>query len=308
LVKSVFGKKRSWAVLIGIKDYSHKINGLDPLPYALNDVQAVKDYLITGLDFDKDNIKTLVDSLATREEIVKELGENIPGRVGTGDRVLVYFSVHGGKEIIKTDEGEKTYSYLIPYDGKKDNLYSTGISLDILSQLAELIEAKQVLFVIDARFSGNIGQIISKTGIYPKETKKEIETFINNKSREVMTAGTMDEEAVMGDKWNNHSVYTFYLLKGLRGARIIIKTRLLLYPSCNCTWKTMFLLKQSRHRKGFLSPAAVAGNLCSTGKEKSDNMHKNIFWLPGYLELQLCERIWSQRPVGANKTLSLEAD
>ncbi|NIO87684.1 MAG: hypothetical protein GTN53_44300 [Candidatus Aminicenantes bacterium] len=217
MVKSIFGKKRSWAVLIGIKDYTLQRNGMKPLPYALNDVRSMKNYLITGLDFDKNNIKTLIDSRATREEIVKELGENIPGRVGTGDRVLVYFSGHGGKEIIRTDDGDKTFSYLIPYDGKQNSLFSTGISMEVLSRLSERIPAKQVLFIIDACFSGNIGQIIKKSSIYPKETRKEIETFIKNKGREVMTAGTMDEEAMMGDKWNNHSVYTFYLLKGLRG-------------------------------------------------------------------------------------------
>jgi WD40 repeat protein len=235
LVKSVFGKKRSWAVLIGIKDYSLQRNGMKPLPYGLNDVQAVKKYLINELDFDKDNIKTLVDSQATREEIVKELGEKIPRSVDIADRVLVYFSVHGGKEIIKTDEGEKTFSYLIPYDGKQKSLFSTGISMEVLSLLSERIPAKHVLFIIDACFSGNIGQIISKTGIYSEETKKEIETFIKNKGREVMTAGTMDEEASMGDKWENHSVYTYYLLKGLRGGadynqnKVITLTELQLY-------------------------------------------------------------------------------
>jgi len=180
----------------------------------LNDVQAVKDYLITGLDFDEDNIKTLVDSRATREEITKELGENIPARVGTNDRVLIYFSCHGGKEVRKTD-GE-TLSYLIPYYGKQKSLYSTGIPIDAISDLSKRIPAKHVLFIVDACFSGNIGQI-TKSGGYPEETKKEIETFIENKSREVITAGTKDEAANMGYEWNKQSVYTYYLLKGLRG-------------------------------------------------------------------------------------------
>jgi uncharacterized caspase-like protein len=107
--------------------------------------------------------------------------------------------------------------------------------MGVLSRLSERIPAKQVLFVIDACFSGNIGQIISKDGVYPEETQKEIETFIKNKGRDVMTAGTADEKAVMGDKWNNHSVYTYYLLKGLRGGadynrnKVITLTELQLY-------------------------------------------------------------------------------
>lgn len=54
-----------------------------------------------------------------------------------------------------------------------------------------------------------------------------------------MTAGTADEKAVMGQKWDNHSVYTYYLLKGLQGAadynqnRVISLTELQLYLETN---------------------------------------------------------------------------
>lgn len=42
--------------------------------------------------------------------------------------------------------------------------------------------------------------------------------FIKSEGRQVMTAGGADETTVMSKEWNNHSVYTHYLLKGLRGA------------------------------------------------------------------------------------------
>ena len=32
-----------------------------------------------------------------------------------------------------------------------------------------------------------------------------------------MTAGTSEETAVMSKKWDGHSVYTYYLLEGLKG-------------------------------------------------------------------------------------------
>ena len=33
-----------------------------------------------------------------------------------------------------------------------------------------------------------------------------------------MTAGTSEQTVVMSQKWDKHSVYTYYLLEGLKGA------------------------------------------------------------------------------------------
>ena len=35
--------------------------------------------------------------------------------------------------------------------------------------------------------------------------------------RQIMTAGAVDEVAMMSSKWDNHSVYTYYFIKGLQG-------------------------------------------------------------------------------------------
>jgi WD40 repeat protein len=58
--------------------------------------------------------------------------------------------------------------------------------------------------------------------LWDKETGKVIRqlqghTDIKSEGRQIMTAGGADDTAEMSKRWNNHSVYTFYLLKGLRG-------------------------------------------------------------------------------------------
>jgi uncharacterized caspase-like protein len=85
-----------------------------------------------------------------------------------------------------------------------------------LQYFSEKNPAKQMLFILDSCFSGLAGVV--KKGKIPKETRKQVEAFIKTEGRQIMTAGGADETTVMSKEWNNHSVYTLYLLKGLRGA------------------------------------------------------------------------------------------
>jgi len=95
VVKSLLGKSTCWAVLIGIKDYSFSNNGFKPLPYAINDAEAVKKYLVNTMKISQDHIIPLYNSRASRQNIEYYLGEKIPQLVGKDDRVIIYFSGHG---------------------------------------------------------------------------------------------------------------------------------------------------------------------------------------------------------------------
>lgn len=142
------------------------------------------------------------------------MGETLPQKVDVDDRVVIYFSGHGDQE--QSKRGKK-FGYLIPFDGNKNSLYSTCISMNQLQYFSEKNPAKQMLFILDSCFSGIAG-VVHKKGDIPNETRKQVEAFIKSEGRQIMTAGGADDTAEMSKKWNNHSVYTFYLLKGLRRA------------------------------------------------------------------------------------------
>ncbi|MCP4213246.1 MAG: hypothetical protein GY765_01260, partial [bacterium] len=218
-VKSSYSNSHNWAVLIAVKNYSTEANGLTPLPYAVRDAEAVKEYLINRLHFNPKYIHTLYNKKATKDNINKILGETMPRSMTQNDRILVYFSGHGGKEIMeKVNNTSKTFSYLVPIDGKKKSLFSTGISIEQVNKFSDRLPAKQALFIFDACFSGNVGDIYAKGNEGLKEeTKKEINYLLSKRGRHLLTAGTEDEEAQMGGSWGNHSVYTYYLLEGLKG-------------------------------------------------------------------------------------------
>jgi hypothetical protein len=212
LVKHHFGKKRSWAVVIGIDKYNRE-KGFEPLPYAVADAIAVRDHLVEYLDFSLERIIELYNEDATKTRIDEVLGDKLPKKLSENDRLLVFYSGHGVTTDIR--EGKK-FGYLIPFDGDRDKLYTTALSMRNIGEYADLIRARQILFVIDACYSGIIGTTYRK-GKLLEETRQQVEKFIKSSGRQIMTAGAADESVVMSDKWDGHSVYTYYFLRGLQG-------------------------------------------------------------------------------------------
>ncbi len=231
----ILKSSRSWAVVIGINNYSQEQNGFDPLPYAQNDAAAVKTFLVNSLGFAPERVVSIYNQQATKKNIEALLFDTLPKKVSKYDRLFIYFSGHGERRQEKTGN---VSGYLIPVDGRKDALYSTCISLSRIRDFSDFITARQVLLVIDSCFSGIAGTVHRKGNLSPA-TKKELEAFVKSKGRQIMTAGTSDQNSFMGQQWQNHSVYTYYLLKGLEdkadlnGDGVIWARELQLYLSEN---------------------------------------------------------------------------
>jgi hypothetical protein len=79
------------ALLVGVGDYGHPQLNLQGPPY---DVAAMRDVLVRRWGFKPTDIKTLVDSEASRANILAELAA-LSGRSGNNDEVVIYFSGHG---------------------------------------------------------------------------------------------------------------------------------------------------------------------------------------------------------------------
>ncbi|MCI0697823.1 caspase family protein [candidate division KSB1 bacterium] len=228
----------SWAVVIGINNYTIEKNGYKRLNYAKRDADEVRQYLISALNFSSEKIYYFPNDKATKRAIDYCLGDLLRNKLKPDDRLIVYFSGHG--ETISTANGEK-HGYLIPVDGKKDSLNATCIPMSQISLYSDLIPARQVLFIIDACFSGIAG-IVNK-GI-DKVTEKQIEKFIQSRGRQILTAGSADEPAQMGEQWNKHSVFTYHLLIGLTGEadydknKVISANELAMYVATNVSTDT----------------------------------------------------------------------
>jgi uncharacterized caspase-like protein len=193
--------RKSWAVVIGINRYE-KWPGLE---YSVNDARSIEKKLRT-LGFDE--IITLIDHQATKQNIVQLLGDRLPRQVQKNDRLLIFFAGHGQTEEVR----DRQEGYIIPVDGDIQNYYSTAISMTQVREFSKRIPAKHTYYVIDACYSG-LGLTRSGPGISPA-----VEGYLNKitslSAVQMITAGGKGEQVAES---GGHGVFTDYFLKGLDG-------------------------------------------------------------------------------------------
>lgn len=197
--------ENSWALIVGINDYRH----VSPLDYACNDADAVKSVLIDELGFPESQVIILKDEAATKESILESYIDLRNRAHNPDDRVLVFFAGHG--ETVPGLRGP--VGYLVPVDGEPDKL-NTLIRWTELTQHADLIPAKHIFYIIDACYSG----LALQRAVTPGQ-KRFISELMQRLSRQVLTAGKADQTvADGGGPTGKNSIFTGYLIEGLRGA------------------------------------------------------------------------------------------
>ena len=193
----------SFALVIGIGDYQN----FTQINHSVEDAKAIYDYLINQGGFQSKNVflrTTENHQPVNREEIVTWLGTTLPKIAQGNNRVLVYFSGHGAMD--ETGDSEPL-TYLVPSDGRKDNLFATCISKKIMEDAYSRIKAKQVLFILDACHSGYPGSQTPTVG-----SNIRPEQLASRPALQLLSACRMEEEAFPGD---TRSVLTEVLLHGL---------------------------------------------------------------------------------------------
>jgi hypothetical protein len=135
----------SRALVIGINDYQIA----SPLGYAKQDAEAFAEVLTTYHGFLREDVTVLLDQDATRQRILSEFHRFERDDISPDDRIAVFFAGHG---LTRTgSRGE--VGFLVPVDGNPDD-NGTLIRWDNLTRNAELINAKHILFVMDACYGG----------------------------------------------------------------------------------------------------------------------------------------------------------
>jgi len=195
----------SHALVIGIDAYRKA----SPLDYAVSDATAVAESLKSNFGFADTNIHLLTNESASRETILEAFLAFALDKTDSNDRVFFFFAGHGFT--IRSNRGE--IGYLVPHDGDCSSL-STLIRWDELTRNADLIEAKHILFVMDACYGG-----LAITRSLQPGTMRFVKDMLLRPARQVITAGKADElVADSGGPRPNHSVFTGHFLDALDGA------------------------------------------------------------------------------------------
>ena len=94
---------------------------------------VIKDDIVNIFNYSKENVKLLLNEDATQINIKNKLYQ-IAMEAGKNDRLLVFYGGHGETFPLPSD-GE--LGYLLPVDGKRENLYTSSLSMQEFKHISE---------------------------------------------------------------------------------------------------------------------------------------------------------------------------
>ncbi len=181
----------SRAVVIGIDRYQH----IRPLSTAVSDATRLAEFLRTHHGYDD----VLLLENATRTVLATELGEQLAERVGSGDRLLLYFAGHG----IALDGDEGPEGFLIPADAQETDRSSFVAMADLYGWL-EALPCRHLLVILDCCFAGAFTWY-GRRSVRPlgaKLFREHYDRFVREPAWQILTSAAHDQEAldVLGGK------------------------------------------------------------------------------------------------------------
>jgi tetratricopeptide (TPR) repeat protein len=187
------GSPKYYAILIGEKDYDDP--SIPDLQNPVKDARELKSILENNYTFDKGNIDTLYNR--SREDIMQAIVQRC-NSLTENDNLIIFYAGHG---IAEKDKFGDIDGYWIPSSGKK-GLNASYISADDINKAIKRSNAKHILVIADACFSGAFTREI------PAEASTEIRKQYAVTSRKVMASGNLEPVP-------DNSKFIFYLKERL---------------------------------------------------------------------------------------------
>ncbi len=142
--------KDKWAVVIGVDTF--KDSKIPKLRFPAKDAEDFAKFLVEKANFAPDHVLLLLNSNATRNNIVSAIAGNwLPMRVLPDDLVVIYASTHGSPS--ELDKGGE--NFLVAYDTEQEDLFASGVLLqDLAPTIFRRTNCDRVVLLLDACNSG----------------------------------------------------------------------------------------------------------------------------------------------------------
>ncbi len=211
--KTAMSRPNAIAVVIGNRNYQNK--DIPCVEYANRDAMVMNEYLITTLGFKPGNIIYKTDISKAGFEAIFGNFRNYKGRlynyVKPGlSEVFIFYSGHGAPDP-NTQKG-----YFLPVDCEPDAIMLNGYPLDIFYSNLSKIQAKQIVVVLDACFSGGSSPGEMLVGSASPALIKVKNTLLASSNTSVLASSKADQIS----SWYNekrHGLFTYFFLKALSG-------------------------------------------------------------------------------------------
>ena len=183
-------KGKNYLLLIGVNDYSN----WNRLHNAVKDCKDISYILTHYYQFEEENVITLFDQEATRENIL-ETFESLQETLTDNDNLLIYYAGHGYYD------DRASLGYWVPVNARLNKI-PDFIRNSTIHDYLRTIETKHTLLIADACYAGSL---FSNTRSVLNE---------DNRSRWAFTSG--DIEKVWDGQPGQNSPFARYLIRILR--------------------------------------------------------------------------------------------
>ncbi|QEP42382.1 caspase family protein [Ectothiorhodospiraceae bacterium BW-2] len=196
------------AVLVANQHYTRP--GVPNVDYAHRDLAAMRAYLTQTMGFREENLIIEKDATSGVFSTLFNPDGKVSGYIRNNQsRLFIYYVGHGSPDP-KTGDG-----YFVPVDADPDYIDQAGYSLNRFYANLKRLPVKEMIVVLDSCFSGRV-----KDGLI-LQNKSPGQLTINETPSPLKNASVMTSAS--GDQLSNwypekqHSLYTYYFLKGLQG-------------------------------------------------------------------------------------------
>ncbi len=186
-----------WATIVGVSKYTY----MPSLNYTKDDAYRMDAFLQStrGGALDDDQIQLLVDEQATRKGILTAVQKSF-AKADANDVVIFYFSGHG------------LDGSIIPIDF---NGYQNKILYQEIADIIKKSKAKQKIIITDACYSGSL---MASKSPYSTELTGFYNALADAGEGTVFITSSKQQEYSMEDQGLRSGVFSYYLIKGLKGA------------------------------------------------------------------------------------------
>jgi hypothetical protein len=205
-------------VSIGINNYADR--PLVPsLKYAVADATDVA-AAFGSLEGGEKQVRTLLDDKADHQAVVEELFDRLPTEVRPADTVIIFFSGHGAPDLVASTSGN-VEAFLLPSDADPTRLFTTAIRMSDVERILRRLRSERIVFMADTCFSGAAAEPGSRGISVPGRSLRAVTFRLTprlpvGKGCAILTA-SKDSEAAQERSELGHGLFSYYVLKGLRG-------------------------------------------------------------------------------------------
>lgn len=210
-VASTIPASRSVIAVVGIDDYG----GAWPrLGNAVSDATGIAT-LFRELGFVQ-VVPPLLDRIATADALRRLVIDDL-AQLGPDDRLVLFLAGHGYTHTTTYGGTPVKTGYLIPADGEAPGgRMASWIRIDAWLSDVSRLPARHILVVLDACHSGIAVESLQRFRGTPPP-RGPIEELSARWSRRIITSALGNQRALDGGPYPNHSLFTGYLIEGLRG-------------------------------------------------------------------------------------------